>query len=194
MTACAVEGCDEPVHTKAWCRPHYRKWKRYGDPTYSYSQVAREREGERFWGTVDRSGEGCWTWTGALTGNGYGLFRVADKPTNVRAHRYSYAIANGPIPDGMHIDHVCRNRACVNPTHLRLATKKQNAENTVGRGSSGVRGVGFDKRRNLWRVQVTHNYKNHQGGHYETIGEAEQAARELRNRLFTHNILDRQGA
>ena len=193
LAVCAVDGCEAAVHTRSWCRPHYRKWGRYGDPTYSHAQAAREGEGERFWMSVDKSGDECWTWTGALTTNGYGLFRVVDKPTNVRAHRYSYAIAKGPIPHGMHIDHMCRNRTCVNPSHLRLATKKQNAENTVSRGRSGVRGVDFDERRNLWRVQVTHNYKNHQGGHYETLEEAGVAARNLRNRLFTHNILDREG-
>lgn len=194
MNECAVDTCDKPVHTRLWCRPHYRKWKRYGDPSYSHALIARAREQERFWECVDKSEDGCWEWTGALTSNGYGLFRVADKPTNVRAHRYSYVACLGPIPDGMHIDHACRNRACVNPGHLRLATKKQNAENTVGRGRSGVRGVGFDDRRQKWRVQVTHNYKNHQGGYFDSLEEADRAARELRNRLFTHNILDRKEA
>jgi hypothetical protein len=68
---------------------------------------------------------GCWEWRGALQPNGYGTFGVS--PTkNVRAHRASFEIAKGPIPPGLEIDHLCRNRSCCNPAHLEAVTHQEN--------------------------------------------------------------------
>lgn len=66
---------------------------------------------------------GCWEWTGAKR-DGYGLFKVKGK--NVSAHRWSWEFFRGPIPQGLEIDHLCRNRACVNPNHLEPVTKTEN--------------------------------------------------------------------
>lgn len=78
---------------------------------------------DRFWEKVDASGD-CWEWTGAKTGGGYGNFH--DGKINVVAHRYAYARLVGPIPEGMVLDHLCRNHACVNPDHLRVVTRREN--------------------------------------------------------------------
>jgi hypothetical protein len=94
----------------------------------------------------------------------------------------------------MELDHMCHNHACVNPDHLRVATRKQNSENRSGAYSNsgtGVRGVSWDKARGLYRATVMHNYKQVMVGRYETPEEAEEAVKAKRLELFTHNLLDR---
>lgn len=97
----------------------------------------------RFWAKVDKSGE-CWEWTAARVRK-YGMFRVVVNGKKVmrKAHRLAFELASGPIPEGVVIDHICHHEACVNPTHLRPVTVKQNAENRAGANNgtkSGVRG------------------------------------------------------
>jgi hypothetical protein len=67
---------------------------------------------------------GCWIWCGAVSNGGYGSFFFEGKPRG--AHRVSYIIANGSVPSGMHIDHLCRNPWCVNPEHLEPVTLAEN--------------------------------------------------------------------
>jgi hypothetical protein len=82
-------------------------------------------EAERFWEKV-RKTETCWLWTGTSV-NGYGYFHLGrERSKNVSAHRWAYANANGPIPEGLEIDHLCRVRACVRPDHLEAVTRTVN--------------------------------------------------------------------
>ena len=78
----------------------------------------------RFWSKVDTSGD-CWEWTGQRV-KGYGRFAWEHGQL---AHRYSYTIHHGAIPDGMTVDHRCFNPGCVRPEHLRLLTHAENAAN-----------------------------------------------------------------
>jgi hypothetical protein len=83
---------------------------------------------ERFWARVDRRGDDeCWPWIGSIDEFGYGRmdFRRHMKVTE-RAHRLAYFLAYGPVRPGFVIDHLCRNRGCVNPSHLEVVTRGEN--------------------------------------------------------------------
>ena len=77
---------------------------------------------DRFWSKVEKSA-GCWLWTAGLC-HGYGQFSFLG--LDVRAHRFAYELLVGPIPAGLEIDHLCRDRACVNPDHLEPVTHREN--------------------------------------------------------------------
>lgn len=80
----------------------------------------------RFWAKVD-IGEGCWIWLANKTADGYGLFhRSVEDGRSLFAHRYSYVLHFGPIPEGFQIDHLCRVPSCVRPDHLEAVTAREN--------------------------------------------------------------------
>ncbi|KUM31611.1 hypothetical protein AQ436_00275 [Arthrobacter sp. EpRS66] len=149
---------------------------------------------ERLAARTERQGD-CLIVTTSILSNGYGSIR-ADAPSrkSLKAHRVAYELHYGEIPKGMVIDHICRNRACVEPTHLRAVTHKQNAENQsrMNRNSkSGIRGVFLNEKSNRWGAQVKHDGVNHWLGYFDTSEEADRAATELRLKLQTHNDADR---
>jgi hypothetical protein len=78
---------------------------------------------DRFWAKVDASGD-CWEWTGSHTSRGYGQIWTGAR-TEV-SHRVVWEMLVGPIPDGLQIDHLCRNRSCVNPDHLEPVEPREN--------------------------------------------------------------------
>lgn len=96
------------------------------------SRAANQSEVERrFWARAERhsgvwwNGTECCRWQGVLDRKGYGRFTPSGQNAT-GAHRYSYILAHGAIPEGMHIDHLCRNHWCVNPQHLEAVTPRIN--------------------------------------------------------------------
>lgn len=90
-----------------------------------------------FWSNVEKTAN-CWPWTGWKYGWGYGRFTVGARRTgdrrNVAAHRYSWELANGPIPEGLHVLHKCDNPPCVRPEHLFLGTNDDNIADRIAKG------------------------------------------------------------
>jgi len=81
---------------------------------------------DRFWSLVEIRGEAeCWPWRGHLNGDGYGGVSPA-KHRHILPHRYAYESLIGSIPEGMTIDHLCRNRDCCNPAHMEPVTNREN--------------------------------------------------------------------
>lgn len=89
---------------------------------------------ERFWGKVNipKDVEGCWIWTGSKLRGGYGGININHKTK--QAHRVSYELHYGEIPDGTLVCHKCDNPPCVNPHHLFLGNYKVNAEDKCNKG------------------------------------------------------------
>lgn len=119
-STCSIDGCNRPYLQKGWCGSHFERWRKHGDPlaggAYYGDPLAR------FWSKVDK--QDCWVWTGTVKPNGYGKFSVGQKTLN--AHRWSYETFVGKVPEGLDLDHLCRNRACVNPAHLEPVTRSVN--------------------------------------------------------------------
>jgi hypothetical protein len=84
-----------------------------------------------FWSKVSipQSRVDCWEWTETTNSSGYGRYFIA--PNWVSSHRLAYELLKGPIPEGLHIRHLCHNRLCCNPDHLDVGTPKQNAQDSL---------------------------------------------------------------
>lgn len=109
------------------------------DPELRRRRAVRSAS-ERFWARVDKAGAtpddrpglgACWVWMRGGVGTGYGSFDLPGR-VKVLAHRWAYETEVGPIPDGMVLDHLCRNRRCVRPEHLEPVTALENLRRGAG--------------------------------------------------------------
>ena len=104
---------------------------------------------DRFWAKVDTSGE-CWEWTAARNSKGYGAFW--DGTRHQKAHRYSWELQIGTIPEGLLVCHKCDNPKCVRPDHLFLGTYQDNAIDAINKGRM-VPPPGYEKYNDAWAVR-----------------------------------------
>jgi len=95
---------------------------------------------ERFWDKVNKSA-GCWEWTGGTNGYGYGVLAIAHGRPRL-AHRLSWELAHGPVPDGLCVLHRCDNRLCIRPDHLFIGTRSENTKDRHDKGRT-ARGESF---------------------------------------------------
>lgn len=112
---------------------HWKRWRRHGDPLH-VERIIGDRE-RRFWSRVEKSSDpdGCWIWTGSLNAAGYGTVGWGENASQTwLAHRVAYTLDVGPVPSGSEIDHLCRVRACVRPSHMEAVDHTEN----VRRGAS----------------------------------------------------------
>lgn len=121
---CSIEGCNNPLKTRGWCNTHYNRWHKYGDPGEAF--VPRTFT-ERMWAKFQRDENGCWLWTGCIMATGYGQVNLGGRSAGLSvAHRAMYELIVGPVPPGLDLDHLCRVRHCVNPSHLEPVTRRVN--------------------------------------------------------------------
>lgn len=186
MKTCEAPECDRRKVAKGYCGSHYNQWKRKGAVTVIHSTPEK-----RFWSKVDKSNE-CWTWTAWIQPDGYGLFRLDGKMR--KPHRVSWEWANGPIPDGMEVDHLCWDRACVRVSHMRLADHRSNGQNRRGpqsNSTTGIRGVSWDKEAGKYAASAKLNGRQKRIGRYTTAEEAEQAVIAWRRENMPNSLMDR---
>lgn len=127
-----IKGCETVINARGMCHKHYQRFMKYGHPLSGLRNHAPPEE--RFWRRVKKT-PGCWHWIGAKAPNGYGRFQYGGKGSAyLGAHRYSYELANGAVPDGMVVMHSCDRPACVNPAHLSIGTPRENTQDMVRKG------------------------------------------------------------
>lgn len=182
---CSYPGCERPHYGLGLCKPHHRQQWRGQElrPIIDRSLTAEQR----FWNRVTKT-DTCWLSESNLTHDGYARVWV-DGEYNY-AHRYSFTLLVGPIPEGMQLDHTCFVHNCVRPEHLRIVTDKQNQEHLRGalkNSRTGVRGVVWDQKNKKYVGYVTHHDKTTNVGRFATLEEADLAVRAKRAELFTHD-------
>lgn len=186
---CVIDGCVNPIknRTNGWCDAHYWRCRKHGDPHHGgpINRAYRTPE-EAFAARTERRGE-CLIWTGSKNDRGYGKLQVRGRLKY--AHVYAWERVNGPVPDGMDVDHRYHcDRLCCELLHLRLASRSDNLSNRSGasplRTYDLPRNVYLHTKTGRYFVRVTKNGKAHNFGIYGAVEDAALAAERARRELL----------
>lgn len=132
MSECSIKDCNRPLMARGYCSTHYMSARR-SDASFCENRP-RGSLRDRFFRKVQKTSD-CWIWTGNKRPNGYGIIQEAGKGSRtLAAHRVSYELHKGQIPDGLVVMHSCDTPACVNPDHLSVGTFKENTADMIAKG------------------------------------------------------------
>ena len=134
MSGCKIDGCSNDASSLHMCNMHYKRFKKHGSamadkPSRKGPDLLRLESQ-----TSINEATQCWEWTGSKNAKGYGKLWFSPLQRVASAHRVSYSIRVGEIPDGLHVLHKCDNPGCVNPAHLFLGTNQDNMDDMVRKG------------------------------------------------------------
>lgn len=118
---CKIEGCGSASIARGMCSMHWQRWMRGSTRLHAPRKDADPIE--RLLSNMTVQSDGCWQWRPTKR-KGYGRIKIEGKFKT--AHVYCYEHFKGPVPNGLELDHLCRNRACVNPDHLEPVTRRVN--------------------------------------------------------------------
>ena len=130
VSGCAVEGCGRPHYGKGYCRKHWERNHRHGDPLVRRTLMGASAA-ERLAAHSRAEGD-CVVWTRRRNAGGYGQIQVDGRAKS--AHRVAYELAFGPIPEGLVVRHKCDNPPCIRLDHLELGTTADNNRDKAERG------------------------------------------------------------
>jgi len=133
---CSIPDCGRPMRARALCATHWKRWRDHGDANADAPVAPTTAPLEdRFWAKVIKNDDGCWGWTGGTAKFGYGSIRDWKDGNRLwLAHRLSWTLHNGAIPQGMAVLHRCDNPPCNRPDHLFLGTKADNVADMIAKG------------------------------------------------------------
>lgn len=138
---CSVPDCERKVYAHGLCNMHYQRRQRNGTLDSLHRKPVSVET--RFWNLVIQNEQGCWGWKGMPDENGYGRIAIGGSVyRQVLAHRLSYTLHYGPIPEGMHVLHRCDNPPCTRPDHLFLGTHADNMADMKIKGRRKGRMIG----------------------------------------------------
>jgi len=158
---CSFPGCGRQHNSKGLCAPH-GAMQRSGQqlrPLQKRTGPIKRPDIDRFTEKVKKLDNECHEWTGGKTSGGYGVFTAVMEQMEQKkemAHRWAYEYYVGQIPDGLDIDHLCRNRVCVNPDHLEPVTRAENIRRATALKTRCPQGHEYTEENTYVRPGTTH--------------------------------------